>query len=687
VKRLRQVQLTLGKELRETLRDRRTLAMMVLLPLVVYPLLSLLGTQVMTARTRQQRERPSAVAVAGPAAVRADVERRLSARPETFSVQAEGTAADVQAGRIDALVRPKPPEAPTPVPTPGAPPPTGAAPPTGVPPTTGVPSPPGEAPPPGAVPAPLELVFDATRDESRQAEERLSEALSCALPNDQRPLYQLSRRDLATKDEVGGYLLSKILPLVVVLMVLLGAFYPAIDVTAGERERGTLETVLASPIRRTDLLLGKVLAVTILATLTGLLNLASMSLTLVQMVRLAEAGAAVPVPWGRAGATALVVVPTAFLFGALFVAIGSLARSFKEAQNLLLPAYFLVFAPAMIGAMGELPLEGLLTAVPGMNVTLLAREIALGKATLPATLAVLGSTLVYGLLALGFAARLYASERFLDLAGRAPRGGGDAAGGARADAPPVGAGEALALFAIGYVLLYFVFAPLQRRDLTLGLLASQYGGLLGLTLLFARLTHRPPRAVLPLGRPPLRALGGAALAGLSAWVVAGLLTEWIAPPPKELLEALRRHILGAEARGYLPTLLLVALTPALCEEAFFRGPLLQGLLTRLAPPGAIVVNGLLFGVFHMDLYRLLPTTLLGILLATLRYRTGSLWAPALAHFLNNGTLVTLAHLGLEDRVERLSGAAQAGIFGAGALVLAAGLGLAGGRSAQRQSVG
>ena len=71
----------------------------------------------------------------------------------------------------------------------------------------------------------------------------------------------------------------------ILLMVLLGAFYPAIDVTAGERERGTLETVLAAPIPRRDLLLGKVLAVTVLASASGFLNLGSMSLTLVQVVQ------------------------------------------------------------------------------------------------------------------------------------------------------------------------------------------------------------------------------------------------------------------------------------------------------------------------------------------------------------------------------------------------------------------
>jgi len=93
--------------------------------------------------------------------------------------------------------------------------------------------------------------------------------------------------------------------------------------------------MLCAPIRRFDLLLGKVLAVTALAALTGLLNLASMSVTLIQVMHLADPGSTLPVPWTRAAAAAGVVLPSAFLFASLFVAVGAVARGFKEAQHLL----------------------------------------------------------------------------------------------------------------------------------------------------------------------------------------------------------------------------------------------------------------------------------------------------------------------------------------------------------------
>jgi len=77
------------------------------------------------------------------------------------------------------------------------------------------------------------------------------------------PLFALQDRSVAPRARVGGYVLSKLLPLIVVVMIMLGAFYPAIDITAGERERGTLETILSAPVSRFDLMTGKVIRSTI----------------------------------------------------------------------------------------------------------------------------------------------------------------------------------------------------------------------------------------------------------------------------------------------------------------------------------------------------------------------------------------------------------------------------------------
>ena len=602
----RHVLLTVAKELREALRDRRTLAIMILLPLVVYPLLSVLAAQVATGREKQREDRPSTVAIAGAGPARDALATHILAKPTLFVLLPGGTSADVEQGRLDALVEVDPQDA-----------------------------------------SKVGLVYDASRDESRTAEERLDTMVGKSLPEGCAPRFTSHSRSLAPKARVGGYLLSKALPLFVVLMVLLGAFYPAIDVTAGERERGTLETVLCSPIRRFDLMLGKVLAVATLAALTGVLNLASMAITLMQILRLTADNFVVDIPWGHALLSSLVIFPAALLFAAAFVALGATARTFKEAQTLLLPVYFLTVAPAMAGSIGEYQLGGIVAWIPGMNITLLARDLLVGRATWAGTLAALASTLLLSTVALFGAARVYDSERLVSPTPRRKRPEG---GTTRT----TNAGDAMVLFALAFLLLYFVFLPIEQRHLASGLLIAEWAGLFGLVWLFSRMSGQTFRSVLVFSRPRPQAVLGAVLCGCSAWAAVAIFSEWAMPVPKNMVDELRKALIPLDgSRSFLTTLFLVGATPAICEESLFRGPILRGLHARLGTTAAICTTAVLFGLFHMDVYRLIPATLLGILLGFITLESGSILPAMVAHFCNNSMLVTLASLRLDQRMETL----------------------------------
>jgi len=629
----RHVLLTFGKELREALRDRRTLAIMILLPLVVYPLLSLLAAQVALGREKQRDERPSSLAFLGDGPARKQLEPRILENPTVFILLPQGSSDDVESGRLDGLIE------------------IGH----------------GDQ-------AKLTVLFDASRDESRLAQERLADLAARTLPDGCAPAIAMQSRNLAPQARLGGYLFSKVLPLFLVLMVLLGAFYPAIDVTAGERERGTLETVLCAPIRRVDLMFGKVLAVATLACLTGVLNLASMAVTLLQIIRLTPQAASIDLPWGHALASSLVILPASLLCAAAFVALGATARTFKEAQTVLLPVYFLTVAPAIAGAIGEYRLAGIVAWVPGMNLTLLARDLLVGRATLAGTVATLIATLVFSAMALAAAARVYASERLVAPTRRR----------ARATETPlrtVSAGDAMTLFALAFLLLYFVFLPLERRHLATGLLASEWIGLFGLVLLYARLSGQQFTSVIALGRPSARAVGGAILVGCSAWAAVAVLSEWLVPVPKHVLDELRKSILSQDgSRGYFMTLALMAVSPAVCEETLFRGPILRGLGSRLGPAAAILTTAGLFGIFHLDIYRLIPATVLGVLLGTLAEQARSIVPSMLAHFCNNAILVTLARAGLDEQMENLSHRTQTVIVMASVAATVAGLLLIRGRA-------
>lgn len=620
-RRLVHVGLVYGKELKETLRDRRTLAVMVLFPIVVYPLLSLLVGQVIVDREARYQERPIAVAATPGSQAAAELSAPATAKTLRLTYLADASPADVASRKLDAFVD-QPPAA-------------------------------------GAAPHPIKIVFDGSREDSLRAQNRLSDHFRELLVPGSAHQYSVGEKDVGTAVSRGGYILSKVVPLLVVLMVILGAFYPAIDTTAGERERNTLETTLVAPIKRVDLLAGKVLSVATLALLTGLLNLASLSLTFVQLARTADVGS-IPLPWARLAMAALVLPVGAIMFAAVMVMAATAAKSFKEAQNFLTPIYFAFFGPAVAASLGEFPLTIGWALLPGLNITLLTRDLILGDATLINFACFVVSTAAVTAVALAIAARLFDSERLLAIATREPsKGSGHwlarlAQSRSNADRVPLGAGDAATAFALA-VVVFWILAPLSQKHLLGGTIVSQWGGMLGLSLMYVRVRGLPLASTLGYVRPQKRFIASAVLLGMGGWMVVGVLAQWIKPPSEEVTASLR-HMLQSLSTPV--SLFLFAVTPAVCEEALFRGLIFRGLLKRFPPGLCILIVSLLFGIFHFSTDRLLPTTLLGVLLALLAWRSGSLWPSMLVHAINNGILTVLAVTGRDEAFDKLSSGVQ-----------------------------
>lgn len=150
--------------------------------------------------------------------------------------------------------------------------------------------------------------------------------------------------------------LATLVPLVLILMTITGAVYPAIDLTAGERERGTLETLIAAPISRMSLLVAKYAAVLVVAMLTAMVNLLAMSITLLT----SSLGSQI-FPGGLSPVLMIQIFGLMILFAAFFSAIvlafTSFARSFKEAQAYLIPVMLLAISPGLLSLMPGLELS------------------------------------------------------------------------------------------------------------------------------------------------------------------------------------------------------------------------------------------------------------------------------------------------------------------------------------------
>lgn len=226
-------------------------------------------------------------------------------------------------------------------------------------------------------------------------------------------------KDIAAEEHGGAFLLSLILPMLLVVMTVIGAFYPAVDFTAGERERNTAETTLILPVPRLAVHQGKILAVCACAVLATTLNLFALALSaghLVNMMGTEKLEIVLPI-----GALAA-VVPLALLFAvfvsAVLTSVAALARTFKEGQALLGPVQMLFLFPAMAGAIPGLELTPALACVPVVNVVLSFRALLKGQ-WLPLEYALTGITLlVLAVLAVWMALRILGREAALAPAGR-----------------------------------------------------------------------------------------------------------------------------------------------------------------------------------------------------------------------------------------------------------------------------
>ena len=234
-----------------------------------------------------------------------------------------------------------------------------------------------------------------------------------------RPL-TTSRQNVAPPEKVGGNFIGTILPYLVILLSLTGALYPALDLTAGEKERGTMETILSSPASRTQLVFGKFLVVLTASVVTALCSLLSM--TTIYLVSRGLFGLAIKgkvslgsftVAPGSVMAVLVLLLPLAVFFSALLLTLGTFARSFKEAQSYAGPLILVAILPAAAGLLPGVELSPTLAFIPILNLSLVSKEIFTGVFPWGYIALVFISTCLYAAFALWLAAWMFKRESVL----------------------------------------------------------------------------------------------------------------------------------------------------------------------------------------------------------------------------------------------------------------------------------
>jgi sodium transport system permease protein len=262
----------------------------------------------------------------------------------------------------------------------------------------------------------LQRFFQRLRD--RSVHEHLE---ARQLPESLARPFDIVEQNVAPPEKVGGAILGGLVPYFVILLCMTGAMYPAMDLTAGEKERGTIETILCSPVSRTHLVLGKFLMVLTASLATAILAIISMSasfgagkkLVLGLVSKEADAALQITITGKAIASIFFVVLPIAVFLSAALLALSLFAKSYKEAQSYISPLMIVMVMPAVAALLPGVELTPLLALVPVLNTSLVSKEIIAGTYHWNLIVVIFLSSSAYAALALAIAVKLFQREDVL----------------------------------------------------------------------------------------------------------------------------------------------------------------------------------------------------------------------------------------------------------------------------------
>ncbi len=231
------------------------------------------------------------------------------------------------------------------------------------------------------------------------------------------PPLTVSVENTASGSSLGRLILSRLLPYFVVLAILTGAMGLGAEITAGEKERGTIATLLVSQLSRTDIVLGKFLTVLAVSLASSLLS----AVGLLIGIRF-FGGGLVPAGSGQTGFglslpafgwILVVLIPLAVIIAALVIIVGSYARTQKEASTYLLPIYMVIVLVGLVSMTGGVSFQGLRFLIPVANALYALQEIILSGLHVSHLLYTLGANVVCGGLLIAASIRLFKREAVL----------------------------------------------------------------------------------------------------------------------------------------------------------------------------------------------------------------------------------------------------------------------------------
>lgn len=533
---------------------------------------------------------------------------------------------------------------------------------------------------PSEIPGPV-IVYNSVADKSKIARARISNLLEHweervrdtlfelgNLPSGVATPIALQLDDIAPEESQAAEFWASMIPIMLLLWTLSGAFYPAVDLCAGEKERGTLETLLCGPAKRVEIVTGKLLTVMCFSFATSLANLVAIAFTGVFMIsKVMPVGSDLHAKLGVFPGWSIlwslvVLIPLVAMFSALALAAATFARSSKEGQYYMMPLLMLALPLSMISVMPNVELDLGTSLIPVAGSALLLRNLVESQfdVALRFAIPVMASSAFCCYLTVRWATFQFNSEAVLFRESEK----WDIRLWVRQlfrNKPILPTGGMAIFVAISILMLRYIASASATTPETYQDFVFDNSLSLVLTvgvpaILVACLLTRSPASALRLKMPSLSILGIAIVLPFllhPSVIWLGEAIQYLYPinPGMKAATAGLEQMLGTAPLYAM--LIAIAFVPGVFEELAFRGIILTGLEKDARPSSAIFVSAAFFGITHGILQQSLNAFVIGILLGYVAVRCGSLIPTIIMHILHNGITVILSREGTADAISGL----------------------------------
>lgn len=604
------------RELTDILRDKKTLFMMLVVPIIIYPLLIIGMTFLMSSVMNSQAEKTYLVAFDEEDELAAKIADIIENNPDKLSykleiVQKSDCKKALEAGDIDIYVS-------------------------------------------KASDGRIALCYLSAKDRSNTALDALTDAFEIYREELQKerideagldadyllnPIHY-EGEDLSSTEESVGNMIGSIIPFFIVTMILLGALYPSIDVTAGEKERGTLETLLTLPITNFEMIMSKFLAVSCIACASAILNVFSMggamaflvssSMSLAEDINL-EIHYETFIPGILF--TLVVMVFFALLVTAVCMCTCVFAKNFKEANNYVTPVMLIFMFGSYAAMIPDLELTAQTAAIPIVNVALLVEGLFQFQYNYGLFAIVLFSNVAYSLLAILILGKIYNSEAVLFSEGLSSVRIFTRRSEMKENQMP-GYGDLILLLCLVLLLIFYIGSFAQIKWGFGGVVIQQLIILL-CPFLYAWYMKADAKKLFSIKKPGVSQVAGGVLFGIAAFLCAMIIGVLLVPFFPESADGLTQLDDMLTSQPAVVLILVVALMPAIGEELLFRGFVMGTLKNKCTGVIAVLVTTLLFAAYHMSLIKMFTIGIIGFGLTYAAYKSGSIVTSMCMHFLNN----------------------------------------------------